>query len=362
MADWKNPPKLFIPGPVHSRPEVLEQLARYTLGHRAKDYSVLHGSTVDMLKKILYTDQNVFLSTSSASGIWEAAVRNCVQKDEKVLCTMCGAFSDKWADVVRDCGRQADELKVEWGQAVTADMIDERLSTGEYAAVTMVYNETSTGVTNPVYEISAMLKEKYPEVLVFVDSVSAMAGLPLEFDKLGWDITFASVQKAFAIPPGLAIAVVSERALEKSKSVPERGYYFDFQVFAKTAAKNQTPTTPAIPQIMALNYRCELLLQEGMENVWKRHAEMGDFVRGWAKDRLGLFAPEEYCSNTLTTVANTKEIDVPAIINSLHEKHNTVFGNGYGALKNKTFRIAHMGDITMDDLKQLLGWIDEEIA
>jgi aspartate aminotransferase-like enzyme len=207
-----------------------------------------------------------------------------------------------------------------------------------------------------------MMKDKYPDVLVFVDAVSAMVGLPLHFDDLGWDVTFASVQKAFAIPPGLAVAAVSNRALEKSKAVPNRGYYFDFQGFAKSAEKNQTPTTPAIPHIMALNYQCEKLIKEGMENVWKRHKEMGEFVRGWSKEKFGLFCEEKYVSNTLTTVKNTRGINVAETIKALQDKHNTIFGNGYGKLKEETFRIAHMGDITLDDLKELLAWIDEEIG
>jgi aspartate aminotransferase-like enzyme len=255
MVDWKNPPRLFIPGPVKVNKDVLEQLARPTLGHRNKEYAQLHGETVDMLKKLLFTNQNVFLSTSSASGIWEAAIRNCVGFDETVLCTMCGSFSDKWADVAKSCGRNVEELKVEWGQPILPEMLDKKLSSGKYAAVTIVYSETSTGLINPVYEISEMLKKKYPDVLVFVDAVSAMIGMPIHFDELGWDVVFASVQKAFAIPPGLAVAAVSKRAMEKSKTVPGRGYYFDFQAFAKSAEKNQTPTTPCIPHIMALNYQ-----------------------------------------------------------------------------------------------------------
>jgi len=362
VADWRNPPRLFIPGPVEVLPEVLQQLSRPTLGHRGKEYSQLHGETVEMLKDILVTKQGVYMSTSSASGIWEASVRNCVRMDETVLCTMCGAFSDKYVSVVRSCGRSADELKVEWGQAITPEMVDEKLSSGKYAAVTMVYNETSTGVANPVYEISRMLKQKHPDVLVFVDAVSAMVGLPLHFDELGWDVVFASVQKAFAIPPGLAVFAVSDRALEKSKSVPDRGYYFDFQEFAKSGAKNQTPTTPNVPHIMALNYQCARLLKEGMDNVWARHKKMGEFVRAWAKKNFALFAPEEYASNTLTTVKNTRRIDVSKVINAIQQKHNTVFGNGYGKLKGETFRIAHMGDINMGDLEELLGWIDEELA
>jgi len=254
MVDWTNPPRLFIPGPVKVNDDVLQQLARPTLGHRGREYSQLHGETVDMLKKILYTDQNVFLSTSSASGIWEAAIRNCVDFDETVLCTCCGAFSDKWADVAKNCGRKVDVLAVDWGKPTTAEMIDDKLAAGKYAAITLVYSETSTGLMNPVYEISELLKAKYPQVLVFVDSVSAMVGLPLHFDRLGWDVTFASVQKAFAVPPGLAVAVVSNRALEKSKNVPSRGYYFDFQLWAKAAAKSQTLTTPSVPQRLEYTY------------------------------------------------------------------------------------------------------------
>ncbi len=362
MTDWKNPPRLFIPGPVKVDEDVLKQLARPTLGHRGKEYAQLHGETVSLLKKIFFTDQNVFLSTSSASGIWEAAIRNCVAPDEKVLCTCCGAFSDKWASVARACGREVDELKVEWGEAILPEMIDEKLAGGDYAAITMVYNETSTGLTNPVDEISKMMREKYPDVLVFVDSVSAMVGLPLKFDELGWDVTFASVQKAFAIPPGLAVALVSNRALEKSKNVPGRGYYFDFQQFAKRAEKNQTPTTPAVPHIMALNYQCNKLASEGMENVWARHKKMAEFVRGWATEKFELFCKPEYASNTLTTVRNTRGINVAETIAAIQAKHNTIFGNGYGKLKEESFRIAHMGDITMDDLKELLGWIDGEIG
>ena len=362
MVDWKNPPRLFIPGPVKVNEDVLQQLARPTLGHRGKEYAQLQAETVDMLKKVLFTEQNVFLSTSSASGIWEASIRNCVNFDETILCTCCGAFSDKWANVAKSCGRNVEELKVEWGQATTPEMIEEKLATGKYTAITLVYNETSTGLTNPVYQISEMMKSKFPDVLVFVDAVSAMVGLPLHFDDLGWDVAFASVQKAFAIPPGLAVAAVSNRALDKSKSVPNRGYYFDFQQFAKSAEKSQTPTTPNIPHIMAVNFQCQKLLAEGMENVWQRHKQMGEYVRTWAKSKFDLFCEEKYASNTLTTIKNIREINVAQTINAIQEKHNTIFGNGYGKLKEQAFRIAHMGDITIDDLKELISWIDEEIG
>ena len=361
MVDWKNPPKLFIPGPVHVLPEVLQQLARPTMGHRNKEYAQLHNETIAMLKQVLFTEQHVFLVTSSASGIWEGAIRNCVAKDETVLACGCGAFSDKWGSVVKSCGRNVDLLKVEWGKPNTPEAIDEKLATGKYAAITLVYSETSTGLANPVYEISDMMKKKYPNVLVFVASVSAMVGMPIHFDKLGWDVTFASVQKAFAIPPGFTVAAVSKRAVEKAKTVPERGYYFDFVDFAKNNEKDNTPTTPSIPHIAAVHYQASRLLKEGMENVWKRHKEMADYCRAWAKKHFDLFCDEKYCTNTLTTIKNTRNIDISALNKALQAKHNVIISNGYGDLKDKTFRIAHMGDITMNDLKEVLGWIEEEI-
>ena len=170
------------------------------------------------------------------------------------------------------------------------------------------------------------------------------------------------VGKCIAPPYDVISPKQQQQLYEKSKDVPARGYYFDFQLIAKSAAKNQTLSTPAIPHIMALNYQCKKLLAEGMENVWARHKEMGDFVRAWAKEKFALFIEEKYASNTLTAVKNTRGINVAETINALQQKHNTVFGNGYGKIKEQTFRIAHMGDITLDDLKELLGWIDEEIG
>jgi aspartate aminotransferase-like enzyme len=362
MADWRNPPMLFIPGPIEVKPDVLQQLAQRTLGHRDKEYAQLHGEVVEMLKKLLFTNQYIFLSTSSGSGLWEASVRNCVAPDETVLATCCGAFSDKWADVVKDCGRNVDLLKVEWGQATTPELIDAKLAGGKYAAITLIYNETSTGLRNPIYDIAKMMKAKYPDVLVFVDAVSGMIGQPIHFDELGWDVGFASVQKAFGLPPGFTVAAVSKRTVEKAKSVPAKGYYFNFIEWAKAAEKNQTLVTPSIPHIMGLHYQCQKFVNEGMENVWARHQQMGDLVRGWAQQKgFSLFCEERYASNTLTTIKNTRNINVGEVISAVKKKHNAIFSAGYGQLKDKTFRIAHMGDITIDEVRELLGWIDEEI-
>jgi predicted phosphoserine aminotransferase len=361
MANWRAPPKLYIPGPVHTCDDILNALSGYPLGHRAPEYSQLHEEVVTMLKQLLFTEQNVFLVSSSGSGIWEASIRNCIQRDEKVLNIGCGAFSDKYHGVTKSCEREADMVAIEWGKECTVADIDAALAKDNYAAVTVVHNETSTGVTNDIEAIGKMIHEKYPNTLFFVDSVSGMAGLPLKFDQWHIDVVFASMQKAFGVPPGLAVCVVSDRALAKSEMVPGRGYYFDFQEYKKMAAKNQTPQTPAIPQIMALHKRCEMLIAEGMENVWARHKAMADYVRSWATENFELFAPEGCRSNTLTTITNTKGIDIKKVNAALFKKHGWVFGNGYGKLKDKTFRIATMGDVTIDDLKQFTSWIDAEI-
>ena len=349
MADWKNPPRLFIPGPVKVNDDVLQQLARPTLGHRDKEYGVLHGEVADMLKKLLFTNQYIFLSTSSGSGLWEASIRNCVHPDETVLATCCGAFSDKWGDVVKECGRKVDLLKVEWGKPTLPEEIDAKLSAGKYAAITLIYNETSTGLMNPIYDIAKMMKAKHPNVLVFVDAVSGMIGQPIHFDiavrKTGW---------------GEGVSIVH---IEAPKSVPGRGYYFDFIQWAKAAEKNQTLVTPSIPHIMGLHYQCTKLVKEGIENVWARHKKMADFCRGWAKSKgFELFCDEKYASNTLTTVKNTRGINVGDVIKAVKAKHNTIFSAGYGDLKDKTFRIAHMGDITLAEVQELCGWISEEIG
>jgi predicted phosphoserine aminotransferase len=356
---WKKHTKLFIPGPVEVYPEILNELARPTIGHRSPEFKDLYADTLPKLKQVLYTENDVFLSTSSATGVWEGALRNLVNK--KVLACMNGAFSDKWYDVALDNGKKADKLQVEWGKAIKPEMIDEKLATGEYDAVTFVHSETSTGVLNPLEEVAEVLK-KYPDVMFIVDAVSSMTATKIETDKLGIDVCLASVQKAFALPPGLAVFTVSPAAMEKAQKVENRGYYFDFMVFKKYADKNNTPSTPAIPQIFGLNRQLERMLEEGLENRFNRHKEMATMVRSWVKDKgFELFAEPGYESDSLTTIANNKGIDVGDLNNKLRER-GMILSNGYGNLKEKTFRIAHMGDVKPAEIKELLDNVDDILS
>ncbi len=348
--------KLFIPGPVDVSPEVLAKMSEPMVGHRGREFSSIMMSTIEKLKKLMFTENTVFLSTSSSTGLMEAAVRNCV--DKKCLNIGNGAFSDRWHEITKSNGKEADFLSLDWGKAVTPELVDEMLSTGEYDALTMVHNETSTGVTSPLSEIAEVVRNY--DVSFLVDTVSSMAGIKVEVDKLGIDVCLFGVQKAMALPPGLAVCSVSDRAMEKAKSVGNRGYYFDFITFQKYLKKEQTPTTPAIPLLRAMDYQLDRILnKEGLENRFRRHERMGNLTREWAKKNFSLFPEEErYCSNTVTCISNTRGVDCNELKQKLADR-GYVFANGYGKLADRTFRIAHMGDRTIGELKEYLSAIEE---
>ena len=272
--------KLFIPGPVDVHPEILQAMATPMIGHRMKEYAVLHREVKDRLKQLLFTDNRVFLATSSAFGVMEGAVRNLVAKRCANFCN--GAFSDKWHDVTRRCGKEADAFKVEWGQPITPELVDSALSTGKYDAITLIHNETSTGVMSPLPEIAAVLR-KYPDVVSIIDTVSSMSALPVRLDELGIDCCIFGVQKAFALPPGLAVFTASDKALERCKTVEGRGYYFDFLEFAVADEKDNTPSTPCISQIYAMRCQLERIFAEGLEQRWERHRQLAALVQDWVE-------------------------------------------------------------------------------
>ena len=244
------------------------------------------------------------------------------------------------------------------GEGFTPEMIDEALNRGAYDVLTVTLNETSTGVMNPLKEIAAMVREKYPEVIILVDAVSAMAGVKIEFDAWGLDVALSSSQKCFALPPGLTITAVSERALKRAEQVPNRGYYFDFVDMLKYFKRNQTPATPAISLIRALNQQLDDIFAEGLDARWARHIEMAKTVQAWARKHWELFPNEAFLSNTVTTIRNTRGASISDLNKELG-KRGAMISNGYGKLKEQTFRIAHMGDLTVEDVRWVLGLINE---
>lgn len=350
-------PKLFIPGPVDIAPETYQAMTQPAIGHRGADFEALYASIQPNLKKVAGTERNVFLSTSSAWGVMEGCIRNLVQK--KVLNLCCGAFSDKWYDVALRCGKQAEKIQVEWGKAIDPEAVRAKLEEGGFDTVTLVHNETSTGVMNPLEEIAKVVKS-FPDVLLVTDTVSSFSAVPTPFDELGIDVLLAGVQKALALPPGLSIFAVSDAALARAESTPERGYYFDFIEFAKNDAKNNTPSTPAVSLLYALRERVDAIVAEGIENRYARHAKLNGMLNDWlTKHGFKNFAQAGYESKSLVCIENNLSIDVPAFIKELRAKHNLLINGGYGKIKGTTFRISNMGNETEATIQELIRALDD---
>ena len=349
--------KLFIPGPTHVTEDVLQKMATLMIGHRTKEASSLQRGISEKLRQLMYTESEILLSTSSGSGLMEGAVRSCTRKRAAVF--SCGNFGNRWFKMAEDNNIPADKFEAEWGNPNFPEEVDVALSTGKYDLVTVTHNETSTGVMNPLEEISLVMK-KYPEVVFCLDTVSSLGGAKIEVDKWGVDICIASSQKCLGLPPGLSLCSFSEKALEAAKQVEFRGTYFDLlQIYNCIQKKDyQYPSTPTLSHMFALDYQLDKMLEEGFENRFARHTEMADYVRTWAKKHFALYAKEQYASNTVTCVKNTLDIDVAGLNKALAERGFTI-SNGYGKLKQKTFRIAHMAELTLDDMKELLSNIDD---
>ena len=352
--------KLHIPGPVEVSEKTFRAFASPMIGHRGQGFKDLYAKIQPQLQGLLATKQLVYLSTSSAWGVMEGAIRNLVTK--KVLCCMCGAFSDKWLDVARRCGKQAEPLQVDWGSPIRAAQVDALLSTGEFDALTLIHNETSTGVMSPLTEIAA-LKQKYPDVMFIVDAVSSLTATPINFDELGIDVLLAGTQKAFAMPPGLAVFACSPAALAKAATVKDRGYYFDFVEFQKNAEGHMTPSTPSIGHIYALASKLEDFAAEGLPARFARHTRLAQKTRAWAAGHgFTLFPEAGFESVTLTCVNNGarpggRVVDV-AKLQKLVKDQGFLIDGGYGKIKGTTFRLSNMGDETDETMQQLYTALD----
>ncbi|MFX1320050.1 MAG: pyridoxal-phosphate-dependent aminotransferase family protein [Promethearchaeota archaeon] len=352
--------KLFTPGPVYVPERVLKEIAKPNDTHRSQAYAEMHQIATEGLQKLLFTQNECLIFTSSATGIMEACVRNLVKDDEKALFFSIGAFGDRWYDIGVTNGKNCVKEDVVWGKAITPEIAQEASNKDNYSVVFIQSNETSTGVYNPIDEVVPIIKDS--GALVCVDATSSMAGVKVEVDKLGIDVCLASVQKCFALPPGLAVCSVSDAAFEKAQEVKNRGLYFDFIELKKRNAKHQTPTTPPIPQIRGLTAQLDFILnREGLEKRFERHEQLGKRTRMWARDiNLEIFPEKGYESNTVSTINNSLNLDIPIMVSNLLEKGYRIV-NGYGQLVDKTFRIGHMGEIQLKDLEKMLKVLAEII-
>ncbi|NDJ77438.1 MAG: alanine--glyoxylate aminotransferase family protein [Chloroflexi bacterium] len=353
--------RLFIPGPVEVRPEILDAQSEWMVGHRSPEFAALYASVQGKLKQTFYTQNPVYIYTSSGSGVWESASRCTVRDGKKILHLTCGAFSERWAEVSRLNGKQVDLIAVEWGQAIKPEQLAEALQHDEYDAVACAMNETSTGVRNPVEAYAEILAD-YPDTLYLVDAVSIYAGAKVDVDAWGIDVCLTSTQKAFALPPGMAFGATSPAVLERAKEIPNRGYYFDVLTLQKYHERDNTPATPPVALMYAADRQLDDMLAEGLDARFARHEKMAEMTRVWVQQaEFEMFSEDGYHSPTVSNVANTREIDISAL-NAFLRERGMVVSNGYGKLKGKAFRIAHMGDTQPEHLEALFAAMDEFLA
>lgn len=349
--------RMFVPGPVDVADDVLRAQTAPMLPHRSKEFEATFRRTAEKLQQVFYTQYRVFQFAASGTGLQEAAIRNLVNK--RVLSVVNGAFADRWYEVAVSNGKETEKLAFEWDTPASPDRIADALRKGGFEALTVVHNETSTGMQNPVKEIAEAARAASPDTLICVDAVSSLGGTKIEMDAWGIDMLLTSSQKCLALPPGLAFGAVSDRAMERAKSVENRGWYFDLLRMEKHRLKDSSPATPAMSLIFALDFQLDRILAEGLDNRFARHSAMAKRVQDWAyAHNLAMYAPEGYRSQTVTTIKNERGINVSDLNAFLKQREMRIAG-GYGPIKETTFRIAHMGEIQMEDIDKLLAAMEE---
>ena len=348
---------MFVPGPVDVAPEVLAAQAKPMLPHRSKDFEAIFRRTEEKARQLFYTQYRIFQGTHSGSGMQEAGVRNLAAST--VLATINGAFSKRWYDVAVANGKQVDKLDVPWGEPILPDQLAAALKAKFYEAVTIVHNETSTGVMNDVKALCEVVQQVSPDTMILVDAVSSLGGTKIEMDAWGIDFLMTSSQKCLALPPGLSLGAVSDRAMKKAESVPNRGWYFDFLLLEKHRLKDSTPMTPVMPLIFALDLQLDRILAEGLEARFARHAAMSQRFDSWAEaNGMPVVAAPAYRSHTVCTVQNARGWDISALNKFLLTKGMRI-ANGYGDWKDKTYRVATMGETQLSDVENLIAAMEE---
>lgn len=354
--------RFFLPGPTEVHPDVLEAQNAPMIGHRGQAIEELIARIEEGLKPVFLTDRPVIISTSSATGLMEAAVRNGVGSGT-VLSLVNGSFSDRFAQIARACGREVETWEVGLGEVHDPAALADRLAAGSYEAVTVTHSETSTGALQDVRAIAEVVAQ-HEGTLLLVDSVTGIAGVETRTDEWGIDFILTGSQKSLALPPGLSFAVASEALLDRARTITDRGWYFDLVRLVDKVVGNQTPATPAVSLLYALDFQLGRILAEGMEERWKRHLQMQARTFDWVEDMrsagigVGVFARDGGRSPTVTCVTVPEGVDAAVVVAKMRSR-GWVVGGGYGPLKHDTFRIGHMGDHTVEELEGLLGQLRE---
>ncbi len=368
MTDETPFGRFFLTGPTEVHPEVLAAMTRPVIGHRGPEMTALLREVDAPLRAVFRTSRPVYVSSSSATGLMEAAVRCGVRR--RALSLVNGAFSGRFRDLVGECGREVATYDAEWGAAHDPDEVFRRVRAGGFDAVTVVHSETSTGVLNPLPEIAdavrAAGRETGEEVLLLVDGVTSVGGAEVEAEAWGLDLLLTGSQKALALPPGLAFATVAPRFLERAETIPGRGQYFDLVEFDRAWTRHQTPNTPAVSLVYALAEQVRRIQAEGIGARIARHRAMAERCWEWvetegARRGLRVLAPEGRRAPTNTAVLLPPERKGMQVAAALEERGWTI-APGYGRLRDTTFRIGHMGDHTVEELDGLLAELEEVLG
>ena len=350
---------LYLPGPTEVREDVISEMAQPMFGHRMDRMTDLYTTIVEDTKEFLDTDQNLIILTASGTEFWESTTLSLVE--DRMLVPTSGAFSERQANVAERLGKTVDRIEYEWGEAVKPEDIRDALDASDkgYDVVGMVMNETSTGVRNPVEAVGDLLSE-YPDTYFVVDAISCLGGDYIDIEEHNIDCIFTSVQKAFAMPPGLAVCTVSDAAYERELAKDSASWYGGFQrCLDYYDRKGQTHSTPAIPNMLAYRKQMKHMLDEGHGARDRRHKAMAEYTREWAREHFALFAEQGYESQTVTCIENTQDIDVAATVEAVSEEYDMVFSSGYGDLSEESFRIGHMGEHTVESIKELTDAIED---
>ncbi len=353
--------KFFVPGPTDVRPDVLAAMAQPMIAHRGPEFEALFARIQERLRLVFRTERPVYVSSSSATGLMEAAVR-CAPAG-RILALVNGGFSERFAKIADMCGRECDRYEVPAGSAHDPAELGRRLAGKRYVAITVVHSETSTGVLNDVRALSDIAHER--GALCLIDSVSGLGGAPLEFDEWKCDYVLTGSQKALALPPGLAFAAASTDFVRSAREAAGRGVYFDIGEFDEFAAKNQTPNTPAVSLLYAADAQLSAIVAEGIEARWARHAAMQREVEEWAArhdDRgIAIVARPGERSPAVSAIRLPSGLTPRGFVTEVRRSGYTL-GAGYGALRDTTFRIGHMGDHTVATVRGCLAACEEALA
>jgi aspartate aminotransferase-like enzyme len=350
-----------LPGPTPLPPAVLAAMQRPMIPHRGPESKALLDSILERARLIHQTESDVLIWPASGSAGWETAIVNLLAPGDEALAVVAGNFGDRFATVGEAFGLTVHRLDVPWGQAPTAEMVNDALRAHPgVKAVFLTHNETSTGVTFPLAAISDVVHAH--DALVIVDAVSSAGGLPLKMDEWGLDFVFSGSQKAWMCPPGLMIAAVGPRAWD---AIPAHGFprfFWDLRSARKAAAQGTTPTTSPLTLFYAFDAALDLIMAEGVEAVWARHARLGSLTRAGIKSLgLELFADEAYGSDTVTAFKVPAGLTAKALLAHMRERHETELASGQAAYADSVVRIGHMGWAFEADLQAVLDGLAEAI-